>query len=164
MPRGRSSKPAALFLLSFFKCFFINRTDTYWNLNVSDVLLKLSIGGCQTQSLIRKAFFFSEFTIVEKYSENFITFDFGFDEALRLTIFGATFGLSDSFHPIHLVFRREKVKSQCGLSRLCKLRDKKSGSLECTVEAMFFLSPISKKQSFTHIISTSLIIRSTFKV
>ena len=80
MPGGRLSKPAALFLLSFFKCFFINRTDTYWNLNVSDVLLKLCIGGCQMQSLIRKAFFFSEFTIVEKYSENFITFDFGFDE------------------------------------------------------------------------------------
>ena len=61
-------------------------------------------------------------------------------------------------------FQKRKVKSQCRLSRICKLRDEKSGSLEFAVEAMSFLSPISKKQSFTHIRSTSLIIRSTFKV
>ena len=80
MPGGRSSNPAALLLLRDFKCFHINKTDTYWSLNVSAIFLKCSLGGCQTQSLNKNAFFFSKATTVEKYSENFITFDFDFDE------------------------------------------------------------------------------------
>ena len=60
--------------------FFINKTGTYWNLNVSAVFLKCYLGGCQMQSLNKNAFFFSKVTTAEKHSENFITFNFDFDE------------------------------------------------------------------------------------
>ena len=80
MPGKRLSNPATLFLLRDFKCLFINKTDTYWNLNMSAVFLKCSLDGCQSQSLNKNDFFFSEVTTLGKCSENFIIFDFHFDK------------------------------------------------------------------------------------